>query len=481
MIARQKGGVMESYEENKKIMKFFLITILLFLAVSSKPFAGGPVLEDNPDLSSTNQIILKLKNYEGTNSDIGISKSQLNKMEKAGRISLKRLREMSGRARVLVLPRWMDIPEVELITERIAGLDMVAYATPDRLMQPLSVIEPSDPRYPDQWHFFETAGGINLPGAWAKTSGSPNVVVAVIDTGILGDHEDLAGRWIPGYDFISIKFNARDGDRRDGDPSDEGDWKILQPSSWHGTHVAGIIGAETNNGTGVAGVDWQCRILPVRVLGRLGGFTSDIVDGMRWAVGLSVPNVPKNTTPANVVNMSLGGMGTCNAAWQEAVDDVIAQGAVIVIAAGNSNDDASAYTPGNCQDVITVAATDRTGDLAWYSNFGTSIEISAPGGETYTPVNGVLSTLNTGLKQPMQDTYAYYQGTSMAAPHVSGVISLMLSLNPDLTLSEILTIIQETARPFPTGACFYDPDLCGAGIIDAEAAINAIGADSLQY
>jgi uncharacterized repeat protein (TIGR01451 family) len=217
-------------------------------------------------------------------------------------------------------------------------------------------------------------------------------------------------------------------------------------------------------------------ILPVRVLGKCGGFASDIIDGSRWAAGLAVTGVPNNTTPAKVLNLSLGSGGTCSAAWQNAINAIVAQGAVFVVAAGNSNANASGFTPANCASVITVAANDRTGDRAFYSNFSTTlIEISAPGGETSpTTTNGVLSTLNSGTQGPVADNYVFYQGTSMAAPHVAGIASLLFSVNPSLTPAQVLSAIQSTARVFPPGSSCLTFNDCGAGIIDAAAAVASV-------
>ena len=214
-------------------------------------------------------------------------------------------------------------------------------------------------------------------------------------------------------------------------------------------------------------------ILPVRVLGKCGGFTSDIVDGLRWAAGLSVSGVPVNANPARVANLSLGGSGSCDSTWQNGINAVTAAGMVVVVAAGNSSSNASNFNPASCNGVITVAATNRSGSKAWYSNYGATVEISAPGGETSTSANGILSTLNTGTTIPAADSYVYYQGTSMAAPHVTGVVSLMLSLNPSLTPAQVLTILQSTARPFPGGST-CNTSLCGSGMLDAAAAVNAV-------
>jgi subtilisin family serine protease len=311
--------------------------------------------------------------------------------------------------------------------------------------------------------------------------------VAVIDTGIT-DHPDLTGRWVGGYDFIADMPTANDGNGRDNDPHDPGDWvtanmcgpgEPAESSSWHGTHVAGTIGAASNNGVGVAGINWVSPIVPIRVLGRCGGFTSDIVDGMRWAAGLTVSGVPANTNPAKVLNLSLGGGGSCGSTYQNAINAINGVGAIVVVSAGNSNANAANYQPASCNGVVTVGSTDRDGNRAFYSNFGTTVEISAPGGETNTnspspaPQNGVLSTLNNGLTTPGTPSYMYYQGTSMAAPHIAGVLSLMASLDPSLNFAQSLQILQSTARAFPAGSnC--STSTCGSGIVDAAAALNAV-------
>lgn len=399
-------------------------------------------------------------------------------LERAAEVELRFNRLMSGNGLVIDLPGLFSRDRAQAIVERLEGLDWVAHAEVNArvyaLAMPAAVaLEPNDPRYVEQWHYYEPVGGINLPAAWDITTGDPDVAVAVIDTGIL-DHEDLVGRWVGGYDFISSRWKSRDGSRRDDDPRDEGDWFFRGSSSWHGSHVAGTIGAASDNGIGVAGINWQSQIIPVRVLGLLGGTTADIVDGIRWAAGLSVPGVPNNQHPVDVMNMSLGGSGGCTSVWQGAVDDAVAAGSVVVVAAGNSSIDAAGATPASCDDVVTVASTTRQGDLAFYSNFGSLVEVSAPGGDTRTPGNGVLSTIDSGRKRPEGDTYAFYQGTSMAAPHVAGVVSLMYSVNPALTPDEVVMILQETARPFPDGtSCDDDPMLCGSGIVDAYEAVLA--------
>ncbi|HWM19598.1 MAG TPA: S8 family serine peptidase, partial [Ilumatobacteraceae bacterium] len=289
--------------------------------------------------------------------------------------------------------------------------------------------------------------------------------------------------------MISSPAAARDGGGRDSDPFDEGSACGGNPSSWHGLHVAGTIGAETGNGTGIAGVDQQARIQPVRVLGMCGGSATDVADAIRWAAGLSVPGAPPNATPAKVINLSLGGPGNCMAIEQDAINAAVAAGAVVVVAAGNESVDLdnSPVSPANCANVITVAATSRFGDRAGYSNFGSTVEIAGPGGEQISnPDERILSTLNSGLVDPDLTAggwvYRRYQGTSMAAPHVSGVISLMLAADPGLTGAEILQILRDTATAFPPSpfdplyTCSNDPAAlhhCGAGIVDAGAAVFA--------
>ena len=341
----------------------------------------------------------------------------------------------------------------------------VAYAEPDRKLYPMRV--PNDPLYPQQWNYFEAAGGINLPAAWDITTGSAAIVVAVIDTGIR-PHADLVGRTVPGYDFITDTTVSNDGDGRDPDPSDPGDYGCGSNSSWHGTHVSGTIGASSNNGFGVTGVNWVSKILPARVLGACGGYTSDIADAMRWSAGINVVGVPANANPARVENLSLGATETCSNTFQSAIDDVVARGTVVVVAAGNENADVATSEPANCNGVIAVGATVRSGGRASFSNFGTGVTISAPGA-------GILSTLNAGLTTPGADSYAFYSGTSMSTPHVAGVVSLMLSQNPALTPAQVKARLQATARAFPTGTgADCTTALCGAGIVNAAAALAAV-------
>jgi serine protease len=345
---------------------------------------------------------------------------------------------------------------------------------------------PNDPRYAEQWDLFEAAGGINAPGAWDLSTGA-GATVAVIDTGIT-PHSDLSGNVLPGYDFISDAATARDGDGRDPNPNDEGDWfnagecgsPTPETSSWHGTHVAGTVAALTDNAVGVAGIARNAKILPVRVLGKCGGFTSDIADAITWASGGRVPRVPANPTPAKVINLSLGGSGACGTTFQRAITNAVSRGTTVVIAAGNSGADVAGFSPANCNNVVAVASNDRQGNRAFYSNFGTRVDVTAPGGEVRletdppgtrsTPQNGVLSTLNTGTTVQAAETYFTYMGTSMAAPHVAGLVALMLGKRPTLSPAQVEAALKANARPLP-GSCTGG---CGAGIIDATRTVGAV-------
>ncbi len=347
--------------------------------------------------------------------------------------------------------------------EALRARDDVEFAQPNYLYHPMAT--PNDTNYRFQWHY----PAINLPSAWDATTGSSSVVVAVLDTGKTA-HPDLSGKFVGGYDFVSSTSNSNDGNGRDSDATDPGD----SSSSYHGTHVAGTVAAASNNNSGVAGVCWNCKVLPVRVLGFSGGSSADISDGIRWASGLSISGVTNNANPAKVINMSLGGQRACSEdpTYQSAITAAYNRSVSIVVAAGNSNLNASGFVPASCSNVITVAATDYNNARAPYSNFGATVEVSAPGGNTGADLNGdgysdgVLSTLRNSSGSY---TYSFYQGTSMATPHVSGVIGLMLSRNNSLTPAQILAKLQSTARAIPSNKCSGG---CGSGLIDANAAVR---------
>lgn len=343
---------------------------------------------------------------------------------------------------------------------------------------------PDDPGYPAQWHYHalgvgtdRSAGGISLPSGWSGGVGQRDVVVAVLDTGILPAHEDVAGASNigGGYDMITDPARANDGDGRDADPTDAGDavaanecgpGRPARGNSWHGTHVGGTIGAGgTDNATGVAGINWSVRLMSVRVLGRCGGSTVDINDGIRWAAGLSVPGVPDNPTPARVINMSLGAPVPCSASpsTQAAIDDAAAAGALVVVSAGNDAMDAAGAFPASCDNVLTVAASDARGHLAArYSNFGAVVDILAPGGDVRRDDDGDGTA--DGVLSLTQGGYSLANGTSMAAPHVSGVAALVFAAEPGRTAAEVEALLKAEAAPRDSAAC---PQPCGAGLLSA--------------
>ncbi len=341
---------------------------------------------------------------------------------------------------------------------------------------------PNDTMWNQQWSLGSGVGGIRAAQAWDITP-SGSVAVAVIDTGIRS-HPDLDSKRLSGYDMIRDTFIANDDDGRDSDPTDAGDyddslacsgsWDFM--SSWHGTHVAGIIAASTNNGEGIAGVAPNARIVPVRALGRCGGTSEDVADSIRWAAGVAVAGVPANPNPAKVLNLSLGGYGPCSANEQAAIDSALARGAVVVVAAGNDATLAADFAPANCKGVVTVSASNLLGDLSSYSNFGNAVSISAPGGDS-GDLPGVLSTLNGGITLPAVPSYATYMGTSMAAPHVAGVVALMLARDPGLTPGQVLNRLKASAHAFPGGSdCAAVAGACGAGLLDAfDAAASVTG------
>ncbi|MEK8031006.1 S8 family peptidase [Ideonella sp. DXS29W] len=420
-------------------------------------------------------LIIKLSNDGSLDPDLVAKARQI--ANKYG-ISLSHLRKLARGGDVVALDRELPPELVRRLADEIAKLDArIDYVEPDVVMVPMSLS--NDKHVSAQWNLTEFAGGINLPEAWAMSKGK-DVVVAVVDSGVR-PHIDLMANLLPGYDFVSNRATARDGDGRDPFAWDEGSWYSAgqchsdqlgaKDSLWHGTHVAGIIGAVSNNSTGITGAAPKAKILPVRVVGRCGGYTSDIIDGMMWAAGLPVAGVPKNPHPAKVINLSLGSVTACSKAFQAAVTAVREAGAVVVAAAGNSDIDVARVSPAGCQGVVSVAASDREGKKAYYSNYGRRITVAAPGGDMQDVAeNGILSLLNSGTKRPAGDAMAYMQGTSMAAPHVSAVVALMLSRNPNLSPDRVQQLLKGSARPIPSQDCQGG---CGGGLVDAAAAVAA--------
>ena len=444
-----------------------------------------------------------------------------------------------------------------VLAAQLAADPEVEFAVPNGRQRIVNVpLPPNDPFYlsgppvdpsavtggpaSGQWYLrAPTAAAVGAPGdivsaidiesAWARTLGRPDVVVAVLDTGVRFEHPDLrrtssGGSLLPGYDFVSDATIANDGNGRDGDPSDPGDWVSLAEagrgsftgceeshSSWHGTRTASLVGAATGNNLGMAGSAPGVRVLPVRVLGKCYGTDADIQAGMLWAAGLPTgdASVPANPNPARIVNLSLGGNGGCSAAYQSVVDRLTAAGVVVVAAAGNS-DGGPVGTPANCQGVVAVLGLPHAGTKVGFSDLGPEITLAAPAGNCVNVGLGdpclypIITATNIGTQGPAldgwTDSFDISVGTSFASPLVAGVAALMLSQQPALRSAEVRSVLQATARPFPTtggdngpggvevpscyrvdlagesGQCYCPNDgrLCGAGMLDAGQAVAAV-------
>jgi serine protease len=371
------------------------------------------------------------------------------------------------------------------LADRLAAQSDVEWAVPVQ-RKTVRGLAPNDPLFADgqttvipavgQWYLrapdATLVSAVNALGAWAITEGSARITVAVLDTGVRDDHPDLAGKLWPGYDFVSRNSTANDGGGRDADATDPGDWSTASDScgpassSWHGTQVAGLVGAATNNGIGIAGTGRDTMVLPVRVLGRYGGWDDDIQAGMRWAGGLSnaagctgssAVSATCNPHPARVLNLSLGASGACNQGYREVIAELNAAGVVVVVAAGNGSGHA-VNTPANCAGALAVAGVRHTGTKVGYSNLGPQIAMAAPGGNCVNATGACLyslvTTLNAGTTTPGASSYSTGSeatlGTSFSAPIVAGTIGLMLAVDPTLTPANVKAVLQATARAFPT-------------------------------
>ncbi len=429
----------------------------------------------------------------------------------SGRVE-PRLRPVGRDQQLVEFERPLSRGEAALLSEKLMARSDVEWVEPNLREQRLQAA-PSDPFFTQQWWLQPVSGSnanvrdARLRGvsgfqtAWLRANHAP-VVVAVLDTGITS-HPDLVGRVLPGHDFVADVERAGDGDGRDNDASDPGDYVstadlasgtfagcTADRSSWHGTIVAGMVAANANN-VGGAGIHWGASIVPVRVAGKCGADVPDIIDGMRWAAGLPVANLPINPNPARIINISFGGSAACGAAYRTVVDELRAVGVVVVAAAGNEWSRPS--RPASCSGVVGVVGLNRDGFKTNYSNFGGEIGISGlaavAGDDNQGAWGGVLAdsglvTLtNGGSTSPGTAGYARLYGTSFAAPQVAGVIAHMLSLNPSLSYGQILQGLSASARPHVTspkmaecsdanpGRCLCTQATCGAGILDAEQAL----------
>ncbi len=434
---------------------------------------------------------------------------------------------------------------VEATLTRLRADPDVEYAELDQRRY-VHAVTPNDPLYSQQWFLqfpspTSTPSAVDATNAWSTTEGSNGIVIADIDTGVRPDHPDLASRLLPGYCFITDSFVANGGNCPGVGATDPGDWVTQQdingspngecsgataePSSWHGTRVAGLLGAATNNSTGIAGMTWHSQVLPVRALGTCGGQDSDIISGMLWAAGISVSGAPDNPNPAKIINMSLGGTGSCPLSYQDAINQITALGVLIVVSAGNEGGPVDA--PANCPGVVGVAGLRQAGTKVGYSSLGPQVALSAPAGNCGTGsacAYTLTTTTNLGYQQPDANDYTgqyycdpttgsnpncslansnqyrtYNLGTSFSAPLVSGMAALMAAVNGNLNSCQLTSRLQEGAQPFPqtsldAGAaqppachvpanandvqdaeciCTHDGKTCGVGMANASASLVA--------
>lgn len=525
------------------VINYFLSILAAILTASSfTVWAADNVkpafVQQNKGSTVSNRIIVKFKPARWTSI---MSQSQvltemmrpftaaaLSQLQATAGVALAESHAISSGAHIVIVQGSPDKQTVKQAISNIRGLSEVEYVEEDRILSTQAV--PNDASYGNLWAMQPVIPvaspvpgstgnyGADFEAAWNTSSGT-GVVVAVVDTGMT-PHVDIVGTGgtispatgnlvSPGYDFISdcrMRGSCLAGTPDNAavvppsaDATDPGDYisaadiaanptlfPAQKPSSWHGTHVAGTIAAIGNNGVGVIGGAYSARILPVRVLGKGGGYTSDISEGIRWAA--NVHPILANPHPAKVINLSLGGLGSCGTSAQEAINAAVANGAVVVVAAGNSHDDVANYSPANCNNVITVAAIGRDGLRAAYSNY------SSPLSNTVNPVKvtiaaqgadmslsgfdrGILSTSNTGLTMPTTDSTVYHEGTSMATPHVSAAVALILARNPALTQAQVRAILAASVTSFPTSNTWalYDCatlNNCGTGILNARLAVQ---------
>lgn len=422
------------------------------------------------------------------------------------------------------------------LARQLAADPDVLYAVPNGRKQ--RVAAPNDPLYAaasaaarpngpasGQWYLraptATVPSAIDIEAAWAQSTGT-GVVVAVLDTGVRFEHPDLSGQMLVGYDMVNDPVVANDGDGRDADARDPGDWITsteaggstfsgctVSPSSWHGTATSSLVAAATNNASGMAGVAPGAKVLPVRVLGKCFGNDSDILAGMRWAAGIAVPGLPPNPNPAKVINMSLGGAGACSAAYQAAVNEIAAAGVLIVAAAGNSAG-GPVNEPANCAGVVGVLALRHAGTKVGFSDLGPEISIAAPGGNCVNITEGsaclypILAATNSGTTGPAAstwtDSFNVTVGTSFSSPLVAGVAGILAAQRSELTPRQLRSALMLGARTFPTSGadngddplsvrrcneperfpgsnrdlqCYCNTAQCGAGMLSAGGALTS--------
>jgi len=443
--------------------------------VPAIPYSAAAVSQS---AEPTGRFIVKYRSTKSSQSPRGKRSTRSNWRSKR---QLKLERSLSSNTELLTaVDSVTDLNSLKSRAKQMSDDVDVEYASVEYRRYPL--LEPNDPLYQgnqipgNQSYLFDGVYSMQAPGAWDITTGSSSSVIAIVDTGVLPEHPAISNRSIPGlgYDFVSADapgnfFSSNDNDGRDSNPSDPGDPCNNDPSTWHGTAVASVAAGNSNDTEGAAGIDWNAQLLHARALGTCGGTDADIIDAIRWSAGLSVPGIPDNQTPANVVNLSLGGPTECTRAWQDVIDELAERNIVFVMAAGNESDNALRSAPANCANVIAVGSSTAGGNIdGGFSNYGIKVTIATGG-------RNIVAASNRGLDEP-NPTGSFYRtetGTSFSAALVSGAISLMHSIDPDLGPSEVRALLNESATSFATGTnCdFY---YCGAGILDLSRALTQL-------
>ncbi len=471
--------------------------------------------------SAARRVIVKFRNTSRlstqatTNGESAtpqaVDTTRVNALANRARFTVQASRALSTTMHVMQIAPFTNNETAAETLEHLRADSDVEFAELDRRVYPHATS--NDPLAIGQWYLQAVQkSSINANAAWDITTGNEGVVIAVVDTGVRFDHPDLgrasaSGRLLAGYDFVSQDGNndfstANDGNGRDADPSDPGDNCGSDGSSWHGTRVSGIIGALTDNTTGVAGIVWKGYILPVRVIGKCGGFNSDVVAGIRWAAGLNVPGVPTIPSPAQVINVSLGGDGPCDSASASVINEVSTAGVLVVVSAGNEGGPVA--SPANCPGAMGIVGVRHAGTKVGFSSLGPQIAIAAPGGNCVNTGPGdpclfsIDTTSNNGATTPGTSTYTNQLntnvGTSFSSPIVSGIAGLMLSVNGNLKSSQLIKRMQNGAtKPFPTTSdtgtppvchvpvsaadiqaleCSCTTSTCGAGMANANGAVN---------
>jgi serine protease len=499
-------------------MKYIPAALVMMLAFAAPALGqsqeyNGTFPPRSRGAQATDRLIVKWRSTVSENA----ANARARSVGQRKGISLQRKGSIGERLEVLQLEGTLGAAELAAVVEELRTDPDIEFVTPD-LRRHLHAV-PSDPLFLEQWYLLGAQpAAIRSEQAWDTTTGSDSIVVAIVDTGVRFEHPDLGrvaegGKILPGYDFVSVPRVSNDGDGWDADASDPGDWvdaaDLQQPglsdceigaSSWHGTRIAGMIGARTDNVAGIAGGGWSTRILPVRAMGKCGGFDSDIIAAMRWAAGFSVSGTPPNPTPAKIVNLSLGSEGACTPAYQSVVSDLAASGVLVVVSAGNDGGPVGA--PANCPGALAVAAIRHVGTKVGFSNLGNEVGLSAPGGNCVNTSGGpclfsLITTTNLGSTTPQGSEYTdrtlrINVGTSFSAPLVASAAALMYSVNSQLAPPQVITLLKETAAPFPISndaavpfchvpaspadtqlECSCTTQTCGAGMLNAQGAVLA--------